>query len=162
VHKIRPALIDDISSIFELMRHSVCGLCKEHYSESKLESYLSQFPGEKAFNLIMKDHICIVATLNTTTEANKLVGFARFDPAEQTIAGLFVLPGFTRQGVGSSLLSYIEDVARSLSKEMLCVKAPLNSIPFYQTHEYEQQDNVQLNCDGQTSIECVNFYKNLM
>ena len=141
------------------MQDSIFELCRDHYSLSKLEAYLNYQPSKIRFEKLMGDQIIIVATQNVHGEPNKLVGFSRFDPAHALLESLCVLPQFSRQGIGRSLLRYIEDVARSLKLPEVSVHSSLNAIVFYQRCGYRQQDLFYLQCNDGKKIESVRFTK---
>jgi len=156
VYNIRSATMQDIDAIHSLVRESVFELCKDHYSISELEAYLSSFPKTEHYNELLSDRIIIVACENET-----IVGYTQYDPANSTVDAIYVLPGHTGNGAGSHLLRYIEDIARSLKKEEILISASINAVSFYEKLDYIFQTKFFKICSNGTKFESVKYRKNL-
>jgi len=154
VYNIRSATLQDIDTICSLMCDSVCELCKDFYTKSELDAFLSNFPKRVYYNELLSDRILIVAC-----EDESILGFAQFDPSQSAVDAIYVRPGHTRKGVGSRLLSYIEDVARSLKKEKMNITVSLNAVSFYENSRYIFQSKSFITCKDGTKFESVTLTK---
>jgi len=154
VYNIRSVTLEDIDAIRLLMTESVFEFCKDYYSKTELEAYLSSFTNRIYYSELLSDKILIVACLEET-----IVGFAQYDPSVSAVDAIYVLPGHTGNGVGSRLLSYIEDIARSLKKEEINIAASKNSISFYEKSKYIFQNTGYITCKDGTKFESVEFTK---
>lgn len=54
------------------------------------------------------------------------------------VAGVYVHPSVTRQGVGTKIYSELERRARANDVRTLELSASLNAVPFYEIHGFEQ------------------------
>ena len=156
VYNIRSATIHDIDAICSLMRESVCELCKEFYTKPQLESYLKDFPKKVYYNDLISDRILIVAC-----DQDKIVGFTQYDPSESALDAIYVLPGHTGNGLGSRMLRYIEDVARSLKKQEIQIGTSINAITFYEKSKYIFQRKFIQTCKDGTQFESARLKKSL-
>jgi len=156
VYNIRSATIRDIDAICSLISESVCELCKEFYTQSELRAYLANFPKKSRYNELLSDRILIVAC-----ERDKIVGFTQYDPSESAVDAIYVLPANTGKGVGTRMLRYIEDVARSLKKNEIQIGASVNAISFYEKSQYIFQNKYFKTCKDGTQFESAKLKKNL-
>jgi len=156
VYNIRSATIHDIDAIHALVRESVFKLCKDHYSISELEAYLSSFPKIEHYNKLLSDRIIIVAIENDT-----IVGYTQYDPSSSTVDAIYVLPNHTCKGAGSHLLRYVEDIARSLKKDEILISASINAVSFYEKSNYIFQEKFFKTCSDGTKFKSVKYRKNI-
>jgi predicted GNAT family acetyltransferase len=54
------------------------------------------------------------------------------------ITGVYVHPSVTRNGVGTEILTNLEQEARGRDNRTLGLSASLNAVPFYEYHGYER------------------------
>ncbi len=156
MYNIRSATIDDIDAICSLVSKSVFELCKEYYTESELEAYLANLLKKIHYNELLSDRILIVACEN-----NVIVGFTQYDPSQSAVDAIYVLPNHTGKGVGTRMLRYIEDVARSLKKEEIIIAALKNAVGFYEKSKYIFQNTSLITCKDGTKFESVELKKQL-
>lgn len=108
--KIRFATIDDIETIFTLIR----GL-------AEYENLSSQLTGDLTS---LKEHLFgekIYAEIILAQVQEKIVGYALFFPSYSTfltkpgiyLEDLFVLPEYRRQGIGKALLTYVINLGKN-------------------------------------------------
>ncbi len=156
MYNIRSATILDIDAICSLMSESVFELCKDYYTKTELEAYMSNFPKRIHYNELLSDRILIVACVDET-----IVGFTQYDPSESAVDAIYVLPGHTGKGIGTRMLGYIEDVARSLKKNEINIAASKNAVSFYEKSKYIFQNTSYITCKNGTKFESVKFIKHL-
>lgn len=77
---------------------------------------------------------------------NQIVGCGRLLPSGQ-IGRMAVLPEYRQQGIGTSLLLALEDVARKHHYPSIFLHAQLQALPFYQQYDYHSQGEVFFEAD---------------
>jgi len=138
------------------MSNSVFAFCRDYYTNSELEAYLGNFPKRNQYNELLSDRILIVTCENET-----IVGFTQYDPSESAVDAIYVLPGHTGNGVGTRMLRYIEDVARSLKKDEINIVSSKNAVSFYEKSEYIFQNRFYITYKNGTKFESVKLIKRL-
>lgn len=92
---------------------------------------------------------------------DKIIGFAALDRYTSSLAGLFVDPDYTRQGIGTKLLQKVEIEAVRLNIPILWVCASLTGYPFYQANNYQTIKKNSILIDY-TFIPCIQMKKRLL
>ena len=141
--EIREAALADAESIREVHIESILGLGPEGYSEEQVEAWAAGCASADYAAGIESDGLWFVVA-----ETNgEICGFGTllFNPPENyaaavdgEITGVYVHPVVTREGVGSAILSELEDRARKRDLWTLGLSASLNAVPFYEIHGYER------------------------
>ena len=70
---------------------------------------------------------------------DRLLGFAAIDRFRPCITGIFVVPKYARQGIGTQLLSAIEQLAIERDDKRLEVMSSLSGVDFYYANGYQYQ-----------------------
>ena len=156
IYNIRSATIHDIDDINALVRESMLKLCKGYYTDAELESFLLDFPNKNHYHDILSDRILIVACLK-----DQIAGFTQYDPLRSAVDAIYVLPDHAGNGLGTRMLRYIEDIARSLRKEEILAGAPMNAIRFYEKSEYKFKRTYFQTCRDGTQFESAEVIKRL-
>ena len=156
MYTIRPASVKDVDNIYSLIYSSVCELCKTHYTQEKLNSFIDNLPSKLLYYKWLTDRILIVCC-----EGKNIVGFGQFDPAESFIDAIFVHPEHTGKGIGTKIINYLDDVAQSLKKSEVKINASINAISFYEKCGFEQQGTFFIICKDGTRFETVKFTKQI-
>ncbi len=156
MYNVRTATVDDVDTIYSLIHASVYELCKEHYSQAKLDSFIHTLPSKIIYYKWLTDRILIVCC-----DGKDVVGFGQLDPAESYVDALYVHPNYTRKGIGTKLLHYLEEVAISLRKSDIKINASINAIRFYEKCGFEQQGTFFITCKDHTRFETIKFSKQL-
>jgi len=154
VYTVRPASVEDVDNIYSLIYASVCELCKAHYTQEKINSFINNLPSKLLYYKWLSDRILIVCC-----EGKTIVGFGQFDPAESFIDAIFVDPQYIGKGIGTKIMTYLDDVARSLRKSEIKINASINAISFYEKCGFVQQGTFFLTCKDGTHFETVKFSK---
>ena len=100
--QIRNATSDDVETFKEVVRTSVLGLCKDHYTPEELDSLLEQYPGRELYEKWINDRVLLVAE----SECG-VIGFAQYNPSNTSIEAVHVTPKYTGAGIGGKLVSKI-------------------------------------------------------
>ena len=156
MYNVRPATVEDVDTIYSLIYASVCELCKEHYSQEKLDSFIHNLPAKVLYYKWLTDRILIVCC-----NGKNIIGYGQFDPAESFIDAVFIHPEHTRKGIGTKILRYLEDVAYSLKKSDITINASINATAFYEKCGFEQQGTFFITCKDHSKFETIKFFKSL-
>ena len=157
VYNVRPATVEDIDTIYSLIYASVFELCKQHYSQEKLDSFIHSLPSKVLYYKWLTDRILIVCC-----DGKNIIGFGQLDPAESFLDAIYVHPEYTGNGVGTKIINYLEGVASSLKKHEIKINAPVNAIGFYEKCGFEQQGTFFITCKDGTKFDSVKFTKQLI
>jgi GNAT superfamily N-acetyltransferase len=157
VYNIRQARIDDVDKVYSLIHDSVSELCKQHYSQERIDSFIDNLPGKVLYYKWLTDKIMIVCC-----EGDTIVGFGQFDPTAVFIDAIFVDPDHVGEGIGTKLMNYLEDVARQLKKPEIGINASVNAIQFYEKCGYQQQGTFFIDCKDGSKFETIKFSKKLL
>lgn len=134
--KLRPATIDDFSSIRYVHATSFRILASEHHSESEIKAHVDMIYRPEYGDSILSTDLT-VATID-----NEIVGTAGWAPADDNgstarIRKVFVRPLFTGTGIGKLLLNTAEDRAKRAGFEDFSVRANINAVSFYENRGYD-------------------------
>lgn len=154
MYNVRAATVEDVDNIYSLIYDSVHELCKQHYTQEKLNSFIHNLPGKVLYYKWLTDRILIVCC-----DEDDIVGFGQYDPTESFIDAIYVHPQHTGKGVGTSIMKYLEEVARTLRKPALNINGSINATNFYEKCGYEQQGTFFMNCKDGTRFETIKFTK---
>ena len=154
MYNVRAAAVEDVDTIYSLIYASVCELCKEHYSQEKLDSFIHNLPSKVLYYKWLTDRILVVCC-----DGKDIIGFGQFDPAESFIDALYIHPEHTRKGVGTQIIHYLEEVANSLKISDIKINASVNATNFYEKCGFEQQGTFFIKCKDHSKFETIQFSK---
>ena len=157
MYNIRAATVDDVDRIYSLIYDSVHELCKQYYPQTKLDAYIDSLPSKVLYYKWLTDRILIICC-----NGDDVVGFGQYDPTESLIDAIYVHPQHTNKGVGTSLMRYLEEVARTLKKPHINISGSINAVRFFEKCGYEQQGTFFKTCKDGTRFETVAFSKQLI
>ena len=148
---IRVANQRDMPQIIDTQLKSLAILANRDYYPHQLQALLASKNCQRP-----RLEIIFVAEIE-----QKIVGFAALDPKTNSLAGLFVNPDYTRQGIGTKLIQTIEQEAINLKIPILWVCASLTGYPFYLANKYQDlgKTHILLGC---TVIPCIQMRKRLL
>jgi GNAT superfamily N-acetyltransferase len=128
--QIRTAVRTDATTLHELHRASVTGLCTSHYSLALIERWLANRTAQGYVDAIDRGEMFVCEVGGT------VVGFGQAAPGE--IEAIFVHPQWAGRGVGSLLLAH--GLAQAQGGQP-CVRlvATLNAQTFYERHGFQAQ-----------------------
>ncbi len=102
------------------------------------------------------DEITLVAEV-----AGLIAGFAAIAPSTHELRAVYVRPQASRKGVGSALLSMLEEIAKDKGIPELTLDASLNAEPFYRQHGYLSQGQSHFVLQTGRKMPCVKMHKKL-
>lgn len=131
---IRPAVPNDAEDICRVHVASIRELGRDYYSEKAVEAWAS-YPDPETYSLggDAPDEHFVVAERD-----DEIAGFAKLALDVPEVDQVYVHPEHVRSGVGSALLSHLEDVAGANDVGSLSVEASRNAVPFYRSAGYER------------------------
>ena len=175
--ELRLATMTDIPALEELIRVSVTALSAEHYTSRQIRSALIHVFGVDT--QLIADGTYFVAEIEgqlvgsggwskrTTLfggDQSKVDNFdSLLDPATEAarIRAFYVHPGWSRRGVGSSILTACEDAARAAGFRRVELAATLPGEPLYAARGYEKAEAMQLKTPDGESLPAFRMTKSL-
>lgn len=157
---VRAALAEDIQSIYDVHTSAIQELCSTHYSQEEVKQWAGRQNLTKYQSIIDKEGMAVGVL------SNKIVGFGnteRYTDDTVEICGLFVSPQHSRQGIGNTILQYLEEKAKTEGYRNSRVKSSLNAQPFYEAMGYKAVggDKCCHSVGDSFSLSCVLMCKNL-
>ncbi len=133
---LRPATIDDLSSIRYVHMTSFRILAAEHHSENEIQARVEDILRTEYFEEILEaDLYCAIVD-------NEIVGTGGWCPADDNgatarIRKIFVRPLFTGCGIGRLLVEAAEERARRAGFNEFTTRANINSVAFFEHMNFE-------------------------
>jgi len=164
---IRLATMQDIPALRELIHESVTGLSVQHYSRAQIASALSHVFGVDT--QLIQDETYFVAEVEKQiagsggwSKRKTLFGGDQsksdqidllLDPATEAarIRAFYVLPKWSRKGIGSRILRACEDAAQKARFTRIELVATLPGEPLYLARGYTKAEAIQIETpDGES------------
>lgn len=143
VRPFDPADAEQVSRVIAVtMRESN----SQHYSAKQLEPLIAYFSPAKVRQLGV-ERLCLIAV-----DGDMVVGTAALDG--DRLATFFVLPEYQARGIGTRLLTQLEDAAASAGLRVLLVDASVTGAAFYECRGYRRTGAIKDGTGG-TQIELV-------
>ena len=153
---IRPATVEDVDAIANIFVTSIRTLSSADYTNEQIETIVNLQNVESYLEEIKTKNIIIFVA---ETEA-EIVGFGSISKNGRAISDLFVLPDYTRQGVGTLLLETLEQIALQKGVSKLWVMASLTAQPFYLSRGFRyEKDSALIDSETGIKIPCVDLIK---
>jgi GNAT superfamily N-acetyltransferase len=152
---ISRAQADDRHGICRVQKASITILCGAHYTLEEIEAWVGPKQPDDYLPAI-RDEIVLVAK-----DGSEIVGFAQMTRADHRISALYVHPGHLRYGIGSELLSRLEEEARGLGSDVVRMEAPLNAVSFCLARGFSSQGEALRTVRSGVSVPCLHMEKRL-
>ena len=104
---IRPAALEDVEEIANIVSMSVTSLLTEDYTTEQIRLVVDYYDAEFYLEALETNS----RNIFLAEVAEKIVGFGSISENGRAIADLFVLPDYTRQGIATLLLKTLEQIA---------------------------------------------------
>ena len=124
----------DTEVVCNLQRAAIRRICSTTYGEEMAERWGADLRASDYTSFIRKRQMTL-AILN-----NRIVGFGCLDVSGNEIKKLYVSPDFSRRGIGSALIQYLEEQAKKEGCSRLKVYSTENAVTFYRRHGYSVLD----------------------
>ncbi|MET1254998.1 GNAT family N-acetyltransferase [Aliikangiella maris] len=173
---IRSATLDDTAPITLLIEKSARGLATQDYSLQQVESALksawgldTQLIKDKSY-FVIENQQQIVACggwsyrqtlFGNDSEQSRDSGILDPKKSAAKIRAFFVSPQFSRQGLGSQLMSHCENAARQMGFTKLELMATLPGKKLYEKHGFIAGESNEYALNTHLTIQFVPMYKTL-
>jgi putative acetyltransferase len=161
---IRPAIITDVEAILRVHYAAVHGPATSvFYTQNILQSWSPSLTDERRINQLHQaiqnsEELIIVATSN---ENDMIVGFGSIVPFKQELRAVYVDPAFARQGIGTKIITSLEELAVLHDTYKLHMDASLNAERFYCNHGYSVLARASHRLSSGMDMDCVKMSKEL-
>lgn len=176
---VRPATVNDIPRLQEVIEASVRGLQAEDYSPAQIEGALNSVYGVDS--RLISDGTYLVAEISESETQSTIVGCGGWsqrktlyggdqyvaredsllDPARDAakIRAFFVHPHWVRRGIGGMILEACEKAARDAGFKRLEMGATLSGVAFYRAKGYVALENLEVSLGNGEALPIVKMAK---
>ncbi len=150
---LRPATAGDRRALWQLHSRSVEALCKSAYSFHEVRTWV---------DLLREDGYLRPEQARTVLVAERgrqLVGFGQLDAFLGELEALYVAPEEVSHGVGSALLSSLEELAWRAGAQVMSLDASLNAEAFYRARGYVRLHAARRVLTPEVQLACVRMRK---
>ena len=152
--KIRKASDTDKKNMSKVHISSIKRLCSKHYTHEQLQAWTSVLI-PSVYDQALKEKVVLVA--HDSTE--ELMGLGILDIQNAEISAIYIHPDVVGKGVGTKLLSKLEEIARNNNVVKIAVHSTLNAKGFYQRHGYLEHGLIFHRLSNGEQLECVRMFK---
>ena len=152
--KIRKASDTDKKNISKLHISSIERLCGKHYTHEQLNAWTSVLI-PSVYDQALKEKVFLVAHDST----QELMGLGILDIQNSEISAIYIHPDVVGNGLGTKLLSKLEEIARNNNVVKIAVHSTLNAKGFYQRHGYLEHGLIFHRLSNGEQLECVRMFK---
>jgi len=146
---------DDRHGICRVQKAAITILCGTHYTLEEVEAWVGPKHPDDYLRAI-RDEIVLVAK-----DGDAIVGFGQMTKGDSRISALYVDPNHLRGGIGSTLLTRLEQEARGLGSDIVRLEAPLNAVSFCLARGFSSQGESMRRARSGVSVPCVHMEKRL-
>jgi putative acetyltransferase len=141
--EIRPATPADAESVRHVHHASIEGLGPSAYTQEQVDAWARGCESADYVAAITSDDLYFIIA----EDDEEVLGFGSLcfeSPPEYEasvdaeITGVYVNSSVTRNGVGTAILTSLEQEARGRDNRTLGLSASLNAVPFYEHHGYKR------------------------
>lgn len=150
---LRPATVGDRRALWRIHSRSVEALCQGAYSSREVRTWV---------DLLREDGYLRPEQARTVLVAERgrqLVGFGQLDAFLGELEALYVVPEEVGHGVGSVLLSSLEDLAWRAGAQLMSLDASLNAEDFYRARGYVRLHGAKRVLTPEVQLACVRMRK---
>ena len=156
IRMLRPP---DMRSYLEVHRASVRGNALSHYGREIIDAWAPLPITERDIQAALSNadnEVRIVAV-----NERRIVGIGAVVPKMNELRACYVLPEVCREGVGTAIVSELEQIARNHGISVLNLEASLNAVSFYSERGYRDVERAEHLLGGAVSMACVRMQKSL-
>lgn len=148
--RLRKAVAKDLIELHSVFEQSVRTNCRKDYTPAQIDAWVNRASVERWKELFASDLQFFMAE---ETEYFQIVGFTSFN-RQGYLHSMFVLPSFTRKGIATLLLHFVEDFAYRNTLPSLFAEVSLTARPFFEKQGFivEQEQLVEVNGVGMTNF----------
>jgi putative acetyltransferase len=153
---IRKASSTDKTNISKLHISSIKRLFSKHYTHAQLKSWTSVLT-PSVYDQALKEKVFLVS--HDSTE--ELLGLGILDIHNAEISAIYIHPDAVGNGIGTRLLSKLEEIARDNNVGRIAVHSTLNAKGFYKRHGYSEHGLTSHRLSNGEDLACVRMVKDL-
>jgi GNAT superfamily N-acetyltransferase len=161
---VRRATNSDAEDLIRVHHAAVHGTAPSNfYTQDILHSWspsptdLSRIDGLRQASVNSEQLIIVAESRNNPV----IIGFGSVIPSKQEIRAVYVDPAFAGQGVGSKILSNLEELALLHGANKLHLDSSLNAEQFYSHHGYSVIERGTHRLNSGVIMDCVKMSKDL-
>jgi len=151
---IRNAIQVDIEQFKVVIESSILAFCKDYYTTDQIDALLGQYPDAALYTKWIDDRVLIVAE-----NENSVIGFAQYNPENNSVEAIHVSPKYACNGIGSKLVKKIEEIAKSQGADKITLGASLNAVDFYAKCGYRKKEITEYKCNNGITLKTVVYEK---
>jgi len=153
--------VDDAQGILKAHSAAVLRTASRQYASDILTAWAAPLDADNvrrmAGIIASQSELVLVAEIEA-----KIVGFGSIVPKNSELRAVYVHPDFGREGVGSQILSALEDLARQHRLAELTMDASLNAEDFYLHHGFAVVECGEHTLRTGARMRCVKMRKALL
>ena len=148
---------NDIAQLNKIQSESIAVLCRSHYTYQQIKALVLDIKPYQSWisSGIFSGFFVLIAEID-----NCIVGFCSLD-GEGVINGLYVLPKYSGNKIGSKLLIRVESIAKQKKIQLISVTASLNAQCFYEKLGYQYLGKTAWSISPGIVIKAVSMNKSL-
>lgn len=154
---IRSATQEDVPAIAKMRSDAIQNIQHKAYSQSVLDEWdgpTEDFIKKLLSNLI---DVCVVAEIGN----GNIIGYGELEPAKNLLRGCYVLSSAGGRGIGTSIVTELERIARQKGLKYIRIDSSINAEPFYSRCGYQIIEHSKYTLESGTIIDCVKMRKDL-
>lgn len=125
----------DAGAVCNIQTSAIRKICSTSYGKEISEQWAADMEANDDYISFIRKRQMTVAISN-----DRIVGFGCLDISGDEITKLYVSPDFSRRGIGSALIQYLEEQARKAGCSRIKVCSSKNAVTFYGRHGYSMLD----------------------
>jgi GNAT superfamily N-acetyltransferase len=144
----------DIPRLQEILESAIEYSAREYYTEDEIASLTHSYTSVYSTMIPMVGSEVLVAK-----DGDKITGFGAVELDFSVIESLFVSPQRMGEGIGSTILSVIEERLKSVGKRGSCVFSSLNAVEFYGRNGYKKHSERMIDAPDGSEVPAVLMWK---
>jgi GNAT superfamily N-acetyltransferase len=152
--EIRRATPDDAQIAFDIRRLAIRHQCVGAYTEQQMFDW-TKGSAEDGYDMLMDKHFYLGCV------EGEPVATGMLDLEHREIGAIFIHPDFMQRGLGKRVLLFLEDLARDLDLDEVCLDSTLNAADFYRRCGYGGEEPAIYHSPSGLRLVCVPMVKKL-
>lgn len=152
---VRKARQPDLKRVAAMHAGSIARFCRDHYTPAQIDAWTSVLNPAIYESAITDKHFIVAC------DKDAILGLGIMDLAAREISAVYVAPEHAGQGVGSRILSELEETARQQALPQLTVFSTLNAQQFYLKNGYLAHGPAIHPLPDGLELECIEMCKRL-
>ena len=151
--KIRQATLKDTAAICRVHRASITTMCSSHYTPEQIEVWAGPKQPQDYEGAIERTAFFVAE------EGCEVVGLSFLDRDSGEVHAVYVHPDYAERGIGTALLTALEEEARLSNLSTVTLNATLNSVSFYENRGFSSLGEATNTLPSGIGLPCVRMEK---